>query len=247
MEVHHHSHTPGKKWTHYFWEFSMLFLAVFCVFLAEYYLEHVIENQREKKYAASLMEDLINDTIDFNGNIISWQKALTHIDTVRNEIEKKPIARNPLSLYRCAALLNVYNSFVYHDRTIGQLKNAGNFRLIRQKEIADSLVEYDAWIITILRNMEEHFADVSMDRRRLQDQIFNSKFFFLRMRPLLLDSAAKREPGVIEIGNKDVLFQFYNCLYTCRFHINAQILFQKSLLQKATGLITQLKQQYNLK
>ena len=40
MEVHHHTHTPRKKWTHYFWEFLMLFLAVFCGFLAEYQLEH---------------------------------------------------------------------------------------------------------------------------------------------------------------------------------------------------------------
>ena len=36
MEVHAHTHTPPasggtgrKKWTHYFWEFLMLFLAVF--------------------------------------------------------------------------------------------------------------------------------------------------------------------------------------------------------------------------
>ena len=36
MEVHQHTHTPRKKWTHYFWEFLMLFLAVFCGFLAEY-------------------------------------------------------------------------------------------------------------------------------------------------------------------------------------------------------------------
>jgi hypothetical protein len=28
MEVHHHSHTARKKWTHFFWEFFMLFLAV---------------------------------------------------------------------------------------------------------------------------------------------------------------------------------------------------------------------------
>ena len=38
MEVHHHSHTSRKKWMHYFWEFLMLFLAVFCGFLAEYQL-----------------------------------------------------------------------------------------------------------------------------------------------------------------------------------------------------------------
>jgi hypothetical protein len=35
MEVHAHSHTARKKWTHYFWEFLMLFLAVFCGFMAE--------------------------------------------------------------------------------------------------------------------------------------------------------------------------------------------------------------------
>ena len=35
MEVHHHGHTERKKWTHYLWEFLMLFLAVFAGFLAE--------------------------------------------------------------------------------------------------------------------------------------------------------------------------------------------------------------------
>ena len=35
MEVHAHTHTARKKWTHYFWEFLMLFFAVFCGFLAE--------------------------------------------------------------------------------------------------------------------------------------------------------------------------------------------------------------------
>ncbi|MBC7873641.1 MAG: hypothetical protein H7Y01_06585 [Ferruginibacter sp.] len=28
MEVHAHTHTARKKWTHYFWEFIMLFLVV---------------------------------------------------------------------------------------------------------------------------------------------------------------------------------------------------------------------------
>ena len=50
MEVHAHTHTARKKWTHYFWEFLMLFLAVFCGFLAEYQLEHKIEKDREKQF-----------------------------------------------------------------------------------------------------------------------------------------------------------------------------------------------------
>ena len=48
MEVHAHSHTPRKKWTHYLWEFIMLFLAVFCGFLAENQREHYVENNTGK-------------------------------------------------------------------------------------------------------------------------------------------------------------------------------------------------------
>ena len=58
MEVHAHAHTARKKWTHYFWEFLMLFLAVFCGFLAEYQLEHKIERDREKKFIQTFIEDL---------------------------------------------------------------------------------------------------------------------------------------------------------------------------------------------
>ena len=61
MEVHAHTHTPRKKWTHYFWEFLMLFLAVFCGFLAENKREHYVEHQREKQYIRSIAEDLHSD------------------------------------------------------------------------------------------------------------------------------------------------------------------------------------------
>ena len=59
MEVHTHSHaTHGKKnWRDYFWEFLMLFLAVFCGFLAEYQLEHKIEKDRELQFIISLTTD----------------------------------------------------------------------------------------------------------------------------------------------------------------------------------------------
>ncbi|MBK7679893.1 MAG: hypothetical protein IPJ29_10910 [Chitinophagaceae bacterium] len=65
MEVHAHTHTPRKKWTHYFWEFLMLFLAVFCGFLAEYQLEHKIEKEKGKQYIRSFYNDLKTDTVEF--------------------------------------------------------------------------------------------------------------------------------------------------------------------------------------
>src|SRR4029078_8786412 len=58
MEVHAHSHTDRKRFKHYLWEFLMLFLAVFCGFLAENQREHMIEHQREEKLIQSLVSDL---------------------------------------------------------------------------------------------------------------------------------------------------------------------------------------------
>jgi hypothetical protein len=66
MEVHAHSHTPRKKWTHYFWEFLMLFLAVFAGFLAENQREHYVEHLREKQFINSLINDVKVDTARLN-------------------------------------------------------------------------------------------------------------------------------------------------------------------------------------
>src|SRR6187401_2294201 len=82
MEVHAHSHTERKKWTHYIWEFLMLFLAVFCGFLAENQREHMIEHRREKEYMRSLIEDLQTDTANLNGNILLGQVVKTRLENL---------------------------------------------------------------------------------------------------------------------------------------------------------------------
>jgi hypothetical protein len=66
MEVHQHSHTPRRKWSHYFWEFMMLFLAVFLGFLAENQREHFVEHKREKQFMISLIKDLELDSLQLD-------------------------------------------------------------------------------------------------------------------------------------------------------------------------------------
>src|SRR6186997_3074674 len=63
MEVHHHSHSSRKKWMHYFWEFLMLFLAVFAGFLAENQREHYVEDQRAHQLAKNLYKEIYADSI----------------------------------------------------------------------------------------------------------------------------------------------------------------------------------------
>ena len=99
MEVHHHAHDPAaphhkKNWKSYFWEFLMLFLAVFCGFLAEYQLEHVIENSREKQFIKSYIEDLKTDTASINRNLVYQRKRKEQLDSMMKFLETQTIKGN---------------------------------------------------------------------------------------------------------------------------------------------------------
>jgi hypothetical protein len=249
MEVHAHTHTSRKKWTHYLWEFLMLFFAVFCGFLAENQREHIVEHSRELKYAASLYEDLKKDTADLVHDIPFWEMLTKKIDTIRQEIEKPRGMRNDFLLYRCVALMRAYNNFQYHDRTIEQLKNGGNFRLIRKSVIADSIIDYDALIKSELRDQEMQSNNIYQTINYLQDKFFNSKYFLsiLREKPLpdsLFDPIspvfkvpAFYEPDLFQYGNH---LEYYYTMTGFRLWSN------RVVLRKANNLIELLKREYRL-
>ena len=79
----------------------MLFLAVFCGFLAEYQLEHKIEKDREKQYIISFEEDLDNDILDFDGQISLCQVCkcgrLSHL--IARTFTKRKIFREYLLFF----------------------------------------------------------------------------------------------------------------------------------------------------
>ncbi len=143
MEVHAHSHTPRKNWTHYFWEFLMLFLAVFCGFLAEYKLEHVIEHQREKQYIQSLIADLKSDQQVLSQHILHVNSGILMMDSVINILNTPLlIANNTGHLYYLARLAPRLNPLSTNTRTFEQLKNSGNFRLIRNLSTSNKIMTY---------------------------------------------------------------------------------------------------------
>src|SRR6187431_2899788 len=153
MEVHAHTHTARKKWTHYFWEFLMLFLAVFCGFLAEYQLEHKIEKDREKQFMQTMTEDLKSDTANLNRLIRSRKSRIRELDTLFHLIASDEYLTNGRKVYELYEwpywdILRFFPS----DRTMQQLKNGGNMRLIRKKNVSNALIKYDVWV----RNRKEY-------------------------------------------------------------------------------------------
>ena len=85
MEVHHHSnhsHSSGKKWNHYFWEFFMLFLAVTLGFFVENQREHFVEHRREKDYIRSYIKDLNEDVYQLDSLVRYGDLKNTMMDSM---------------------------------------------------------------------------------------------------------------------------------------------------------------------
>ena len=145
MEVHQHTHTPRKKWTHYFWEFFMLFLAVTLGFFVENQREHYIEGQREKKYIQNLVHDLARDTVNYNLSIALRLKRERQAHQLITMLYSPDRNKHLAELYYFARQMPRMNTIFYStDATMNQLKNSGALRLIKKTEVADSIVAYSA-------------------------------------------------------------------------------------------------------
>lgn len=159
MEVHHHAHTARKKFSHYFWEFMMLFLAVFCGFLAENQREHMVEHQREKEFMSSMLSDLKADSSMLTKMHGTFTICVSHIDSLIPLLEDDFfIDSHADKIYQHQVLLNLFYKWIYSDRTIDQLKNSGNFRLIRKKNVSDQISIYDGFVRNFVGNMQEAYV-----------------------------------------------------------------------------------------
>ena len=211
MEVHAHTHTPRKKWTHYFWEFLMLFLAVFCGFLAEYQLEHVIENQREKQFMKSMVEDLEKDIAGLENESKLVKTQYEKLDSLTEMIYDEQ-----LDQFHVTKMYELQRRYLYPltlkliNRTELQLTNSGGMRLIRNKQVADSIIYY--WTITELLYETKQNINVHRDRAKdISFIIFNNKYYehkegFSLSFPL---DPSRGEPELLT-KNSSVLSEFAN-------------------------------------
>ena len=156
----------------------MLFLAVFCGFLAEYQLEHVIENQREKKYVRSLIQDLKTDTarLETYINLRKEKRIMMDSLVLLLSTDKHKLFGN--ETYFFARHVFFGQPFVSTDGTMQQLKNAGNLRLIKNENIITNILAYDA-SVKELREWDESDTRIKNTFREIGG-LFLTQFSFTK-------------------------------------------------------------------
>ena len=256
MEVHAHSHLasgethiPQKKFTHYLWEFLMLFLAVFCGFLAENFREHQIEKNRAKQYLSSLYEDLKNDTARISALIKYDDEKIAALNTMFTCYDA--VLKN-LKATECMGLLLKHSrsnrGFVLTDRTLKQLANAGGYRLLN-KEDADSIIGYENMYKGYLDFQTTVFQQAQDNVRNTLNEIADFKVnapLQVTTATLSLDTTNSTLNGpLLFIDNRVLLNKWFNELSMYLRTTNGQRNSMVQLKKKAIGLLQYYKSKHH--
>lgn len=226
----------------------MLFLAVFCGFLAENFREHKVEHQRAKVYAANLFDELKKDTARLNSLITQHKFVSSKLDTfcLFNKEKTQRHVTNGMLYYYASYATHVFY-FSPHNATIEQLKGSGNLRLMSNKT-AHQISEYDKKI----RELEREYGLSKSEFEKMESLHF--KLFDVYLMETLLPGPDKKVSDsfllstTLPIRNDDEMMREYTGWMKFEANIyNFQVSeFLKPIRQKAEELLALLKKEYHL-
>ncbi|TMI94872.1 MAG: hypothetical protein E6H08_07810 [Bacteroidetes bacterium] len=245
MEVHHHTHAEGKKWTHYLFEFLMLFLAVFAGFLAENQREHFVENKRERTYIRSIAEDLQQDISQLD-SILRTRKRLDKImDSLLYLMNYEDPKQHGNEIYFYTRQIPRTFRFNTNDRTISQLKNAGNWRLIHNQKVSEGLANYDILGHSLTQYIEQREESLVLILYQSIDKMFDNRVFEKMIEGLNFKKPVDN-PQLMSYNRSDIN-EFCNRVH---FRKNSNLYFivvAEKLFNEANKTLALIEGEYHLK
>jgi len=253
MEVHAHTHTARKKWTHYFWEFLMLFLAVSLGFYAENTREGILHKKEVKTQLNSMLSDLQSDIVLFDSvtdrNSYGAQMADSLVELLHSDI------KNTTEIYFAARTVTANLGYYYtNSKSFEQLKMAGLLRYIKNKELLDSIGTYYTsfqWLANQIDLQRLKMDEVHKGNSRL----FDAYVFQQMMTDIKIISATATggqrtniskplaKPSLLSTDVKDINTVSLNYHYystTLKFYSRNAT----ALRNRAKGLIEMIKKEY---
>lgn len=179
METHAHElhKAPGHGWMHYIYEFLMLFLAVFCGFLAENQREQMVEHKKEKEYLSSLVGDLKFDTAQFGIKITQFEEKFPYFDSLFAFLDNPAIFHNELPFRFWKEIELTSSTYIPAEPTLQQLKYSGNFRLLANHQVLDSILVYESHINGGYINQTGYVLDFYKRQLQTREKYFDNSNF----------------------------------------------------------------------
>jgi hypothetical protein len=139
----------------------MIFLAVTMGFFAESLRENIADKEKEKEYIKSFVQNMKDDTASIANVLEENKMKIEKLQDVMSFSFKNlsdPVIRK--LFYKSCNFIGYYSVFKSNDATLQQLKNSGGLRLIKRKNVADSISFYDN-MVKIIYAAEVYYSNTT--------------------------------------------------------------------------------------
>ena len=252
MEVHHHPdlHHKAKKWKEYFLEFLMIFLAVTLGFLAENLREYIKDKNEVHENMRSVLADIESDVSRFNSvltvNTYSYTLADSMLNLLHNNISNTP----QIYVYARSVTANI-NYFYTNSKTFDQMKASGSLKLIRPKNLLDSLGLY--YVTFQFLSKQDDNVRLKLDGVHKSNYLLFDAYVFSQMK--MAYDGVNRSRTIVQqpSGHPPLLSTDYktvNAVALNYYYLGATLKFDcavaKQQKQLAIRLIELIKKEYHL-
>tara|TARA_B100000963_G_scaffold361473_1_gene397076 strand:+ start:1580 stop:2269 length:690 start_codon:yes stop_codon:yes gene_type:complete len=220
----------------------MLFIAISLGFFVENYREVLVDRQKEKEIIASFINDLETDIKELDIVIQRRETREIRIDSIIYILNNGLQDDYGKDLYYYARYLPRPAVFWANNTTNEELKYSGNFILIKNQKIIDTLLQYNDNFIFIdfIKEREEYLV------RRLFDQInvLFDPMVFDEMNVYDIEFVYPSRNPKINTKNKDVINLFLSNLHYVKTVNVGQLGHFKKHQKKAKEILNFIKKEY---
>jgi len=218
----------------------MLFLAVFCGFLAENFREHQAEHKRAKQFAISLFHDLKEDTAALNTAIGLGNRKIKAVDSLTAQIEQPKAKWKDTLIYTYSGVAGRTRPFGHNSGTYEQMKASGSLRYFKQ-ELTDLLNQYD----------------VAAKKAKVREDIYHNYtanlynpfvMQIVDLRPVIQiqDGGIPTHPLVFRKTDKETIAVWINYAAVVQSTQERVLVEYKNMLEKAKQLLNILENEYHV-
>jgi hypothetical protein len=161
-----------KTWKDYLFEFTVPFLAVTAAFFLNTQREEYVERNLEKQYIQSIISDFHDDAELIDEQNVFHKLRIAQMDSLVEMLSSPEAIKDYDKLYYLGRLATRSVTFANNEGTFEQMKNSATFRLIKNQEAANLIIDYYQKIKTI-NLVEEREKSDQEEYKRIAVQVFD--------------------------------------------------------------------------
>lgn len=234
------SESKPRRWTHYAFEFLMLFLAVTLGFFVENQRERLSEREEEKRLVITLLNDVKTDIQRVDEIIQLRLERIEKNDSLYQLLSSPDRNDHMADIYKLMSNARSLRTLFYMSNTMIFLANGG-FQRFNNPAVEDETRKYYLLVQDVLAAQQSSLA-IGQELTEKSRVLMDVEVMFILRNP---KRESKKVMNLFSV-EPEIINQYSNALLHFSANCGVQIQHLNKIREQGEKLIISIKEEYNL-